>query len=154
MVVNYANADMVGHTGVLAAAIAAVEAVDTCLGRVVEPTVRLGGVCLVTADHGNSDNMLEPDGSPNTAHSTNPVPFVATVPAVDRAPGRRSGRPGAHGAASAGHRAAGGDDRPRPPGRGAVGARRLAARLEEASLNRYTGAVPGRRCIYVYGILC
>ena len=82
MVVNYANADMVGHSGVLAAAIAAVEVVDTCLGRVVESTVRLGGVCLVTADHGNSDNMLEPDGSPNTAHSTNPVPFVATVPGV------------------------------------------------------------------------
>jgi 2,3-bisphosphoglycerate-independent phosphoglycerate mutase len=82
VVVNYANADMVGHSGVLAAAIAAVEVVDECLGRVVEATVRLGGVCLVTADHGNSDNLLEPDGSPNTAHSTNPVPFVATVPAV------------------------------------------------------------------------
>ena len=82
VVVNFANADMVGHSGVLAAAIAAVEVVDTCLGRVVEATVRLGGACLVTADHGNSENMLEPDGSPNTAHSTNPVPFVATVPAV------------------------------------------------------------------------
>jgi 2,3-bisphosphoglycerate-independent phosphoglycerate mutase len=87
VVVNYANADMVGHSGVLAAAIAAVEVVDTCLGRVVEQTVRLGGVCLVTADHGNSDNLLEPDGSPNTAHSTNPVPFVAAVPAVNVRPG-------------------------------------------------------------------
>ncbi len=82
VVVNFANADMVGHSGVLAAAIAAVEAVDTCLGRVVEATVRLGGACLVTADHGNSENMLEPDGGLNTAHSTNPVPFMATVPAV------------------------------------------------------------------------
>jgi 2,3-bisphosphoglycerate-independent phosphoglycerate mutase len=82
VVVNYANADMVGHSGVLAAVIAAVEVVDTCLGRVVEAAVRLGGACLVTADHGNADNLLEPDGSPNTAHSTNPVPFVATVSAA------------------------------------------------------------------------
>jgi len=81
-VVNYANADMVGHTGVIAAAVAAVEAVDDCLGRVVATVDRLGGVCLVTADHGNSDHMLEPDGSPNTAHSTNPVPFIATATGV------------------------------------------------------------------------
>jgi len=81
-VVNYANADMVGHTGVISAAVAALEAVDACLGRVVETVDRLGGVCLVTADHGNSDHMLEPDGSPNTAHSTNPVPFIATAAGV------------------------------------------------------------------------
>ncbi len=81
-VVNYANADMVGHTGVISAAVAAVEAVDACLGRVVEQVTRLGGVCLVTADHGNSDHMLEPDGSPNTAHSTNLVPFIATASGV------------------------------------------------------------------------
>jgi len=81
-VVNYANADMVGHTGVISAAIAAVEAVDECLGRVVATVQGLGGVCLVTADHGNSDHMLEPDGSPNTAHSTNPVPFIATATGV------------------------------------------------------------------------
>jgi 2,3-bisphosphoglycerate-independent phosphoglycerate mutase len=81
-VVNYANADMVGHTGVISAAVAAVEAVDECLGRVVELVTRLGGVCLVTADHGNSDHMLEPDGSPNTAHSTNLVPFIATATGV------------------------------------------------------------------------
>ncbi len=78
-VVNYANADMVGHTGVISAAVAALEAVDECLGRVVELVTRLGGVCLVTADHGNADHMLEPDGSPNTAHSTNLVPFIATA---------------------------------------------------------------------------
>ena len=80
VVVNYANADMVGHTGIIAAAVEAVEIVDTCLGRVVGAVARLGGACLITADHGNSDHMLEPDGSPNTAHSTNVVPFIATVP--------------------------------------------------------------------------
>jgi 2,3-bisphosphoglycerate-independent phosphoglycerate mutase len=80
VVVNYANADMVGHTGVIPAAVEAVETVDACLGRVVTAVLAAGGVCLVTADHGNSDHMLEPDGSPNTAHSTNLVPFVATVP--------------------------------------------------------------------------
>ncbi len=79
VVVNYANADMVGHTGVIPAAIEAVETVDGCLGRVVDAVLARGGACLVTADHGNSDHMLEPDGSPNTAHSTNLVPFVATV---------------------------------------------------------------------------
>ena len=78
-VVNYANADMVGHTGVIAAAVTALEAVDTCLGRVVDTVARLGGVCLITADHGNADNMLEADGSANTAHSTNPVPFIVTT---------------------------------------------------------------------------
>ncbi len=79
VVVNYANADMVGHSGVLAAAMTAVEAVDTCVGRVVEHVRARGGVCLITADHGNSDHMIDPDGGPNTAHSTNPVPFVATL---------------------------------------------------------------------------
>ena len=79
VVVNYANADMVGHTGMIPAAIKAVETVDACVGRVVEAVLARGGVCLITADHGNSDHMLEPDGSPNTAHSTNLVPFVATL---------------------------------------------------------------------------
>jgi 2,3-bisphosphoglycerate-independent phosphoglycerate mutase len=82
VVVNYANADMVGHSGVIAAAVAAVETVDTCLGRVVDAVAASGGACLVTADHGNADHMLEPDESPNTAHSTNLVPFVATVDGV------------------------------------------------------------------------
>jgi 2,3-bisphosphoglycerate-independent phosphoglycerate mutase len=88
-VVNYANADMVGHTGVIAAAVAAIEAVDEYLGRVVDLVTRLGGVCLVTADHGNSDHMLEPDGSPNTAHTTNLVPFVATASGVRAREGGR-----------------------------------------------------------------
>ncbi|MGO8684931.1 MAG: 2,3-bisphosphoglycerate-independent phosphoglycerate mutase [Thermoleophilia bacterium] len=79
VIVNFANADMVGHTGVIPAAIAAVTVVDTCLGRIVDLVNDLGGVCLVTADHGNAEQMLEPDGGVNTAHSTNPVPFIATT---------------------------------------------------------------------------
>jgi 2,3-bisphosphoglycerate-independent phosphoglycerate mutase len=75
-VINFANADMVGHTGVIPAAIRAVETVDECLGRVVSTVRGSGGVCVITADHGNADHMLEPDGSPNTAHSLNPVPLI------------------------------------------------------------------------------
>jgi 2,3-bisphosphoglycerate-independent phosphoglycerate mutase len=82
VVVNYANADMVGHTGVIEAAVRAIETVDACLGRVVDVVLPAGGVCLVTADHGNSDNMLEPDGSVSTAHSLNVVPFIASVDGV------------------------------------------------------------------------
>jgi 2,3-bisphosphoglycerate-independent phosphoglycerate mutase len=75
-VINFANADMVGHTGVIPAAVRAVEAVDECLGRVVSAVGQSGGACVITADHGNADHMLEPDGSPNTAHSLNPVPLI------------------------------------------------------------------------------
>lgn len=78
-VINFANPDMVGHTGVIPAAVKAVETVDACLGRVVEAVQAKGGALIVTADHGNADNMLEPDGSPNTAHSLNPVPYIVTV---------------------------------------------------------------------------
>ena len=77
-IINFANADMVGHTGVIAAAVAAVETVDYCLGEVVAAVHERGGVCVITADHGNADHMLEPDGSPNTAHSMNPVPLIVT----------------------------------------------------------------------------
>ena len=77
--INFANPDMVGHTGDIPAAIAAIETVDRCLDEVVGAVGRSGGACVVTADHGNADNMLEPDGSPNTAHSTNPVPLIVTV---------------------------------------------------------------------------
>ena len=77
-IINFANADMVGHTGVIPAAVRAVEVVDECLGRVVCAVRESGGVCVVTADHGNADHMLEPDGSPNTAHSLNPVPLIVT----------------------------------------------------------------------------
>ena len=76
IILNYANCDMVGHTGVFDAAKAAVEAVDTCIGRTVDAILAKGGVALITADHGNADKMYEPDGSPFTAHTTNPVPFV------------------------------------------------------------------------------
>jgi 2,3-bisphosphoglycerate-independent phosphoglycerate mutase len=78
-IINFANPDMVGHTGVIEAAVTAIEAVDACLGRVVEAVHESGGACVVTADHGNADNMLEPDGSPNTVHSLNPVPLVVTA---------------------------------------------------------------------------
>jgi 2,3-bisphosphoglycerate-independent phosphoglycerate mutase len=81
-IVNFANPDMVGHTGVIPAAVDAVEAVDTALGQVVEAVDRAGGVSLITADHGNAEEMLEADGSPDTAHSTNPVPLIATAPDV------------------------------------------------------------------------
>jgi 2,3-bisphosphoglycerate-independent phosphoglycerate mutase len=77
-IINFANPDMVGHTGVIEAAVKAIETVDECLGRVVEAVHESGGVCVITADHGNADHMLEPDGSPNTAHSMNPVPLVVT----------------------------------------------------------------------------
>jgi 2,3-bisphosphoglycerate-independent phosphoglycerate mutase len=78
-IINFANADMVGHTGVIEAAVKAVETVDACLGRVVEAVHESGGACLITADHGNADDMLEDDGSPDTAHSLNPVPFIVTA---------------------------------------------------------------------------
>jgi 2,3-bisphosphoglycerate-independent phosphoglycerate mutase len=79
-IVNFANPDMVGHTGVIPAAIKAVETVDGCLGRVVESVEAVGGVCLVTADHGNAEQLLEEDGvSPHTAHTLNPVPLVVTI---------------------------------------------------------------------------
>ncbi|MCL2507793.1 MAG: 2,3-bisphosphoglycerate-independent phosphoglycerate mutase [Oscillospiraceae bacterium] len=76
IVLNYANCDMVGHTGVFGAAVAAVETVDTCVGRVWDAVSAKGGVMFITADHGNADKMYEPDGSPFTAHTTFPVPFV------------------------------------------------------------------------------
>ncbi len=81
-IINFANPDMVGHTGVIEAAVKAIETVDGCLGDVVSAVHESGGACVITADHGNADNMLEPDGSPNTAHSLNPVPLIVTVPGV------------------------------------------------------------------------
>jgi 2,3-bisphosphoglycerate-independent phosphoglycerate mutase len=81
-IINFANADMVGHTGVIEAAVQAIETVDECLGEVVTAVHESGGVCVVTADHGNADHMLEPDGSPNTQHSLNPVPLIVTSTSV------------------------------------------------------------------------
>ncbi len=76
IILNYANCDMVGHTGVFDAAVAAVEAVDACVGKTVDAILAQGGAALITADHGNADQMYEPDGSPFTAHTTNPVPLI------------------------------------------------------------------------------
>ncbi len=76
IILNFANCDMVGHTGVFDAAVKAVETVDECVGRVKDSTLKMGGVMLLTADHGNADRMLDTDGSPFTAHTTNPVPFA------------------------------------------------------------------------------
>ena len=82
-IINFANPDMVGHTGVIEAAVAAIETVDSCLGSVVDAVHESGGACIITADHGNADHMLEDDGSPNTAHSLNPVPLIVTVPGLE-----------------------------------------------------------------------
>jgi 2,3-bisphosphoglycerate-independent phosphoglycerate mutase len=78
-IINFANPDMVGHTGSIPAAVKAIEAVDGQLKRIVEAVHAKGGALLITADHGNADNMLEPDGSPNTQHSLNPVPVIVTA---------------------------------------------------------------------------
>ena len=89
IILNFANCDMVGHTGVFAAAKAAVEAVDACVGRVTDAIAKAGGVALITADHGNAEQMVAADGSPFTAHTTNPVPFcVVGYPCRVRRGGR------------------------------------------------------------------
>jgi 2,3-bisphosphoglycerate-independent phosphoglycerate mutase len=96
IVVNYANGDMVGHTGVFAAAVAAIETVDACLARVIAATLNQDGVALVTADHGNAEEMIDREtGAPMTAHTTNPVPVVLVTPDDHRlrhAPLRQGGR--------------------------------------------------------------
>ena len=76
VVLNFANADMVGHTGVLSATVEALEVVDRCIGRIVERVRQLGGVTLITADHGNAEQMIDADGGPLTAHTTNPVHLI------------------------------------------------------------------------------
>ncbi len=88
VVVNFANCDMVGHTGVFDAVVSAVETVDACVGRVVAATEEMGGTAIVTADHGNAEQMLEEDGSPHTAHTTNPVPMILRGASVKLRPGR------------------------------------------------------------------
>jgi 2,3-bisphosphoglycerate-independent phosphoglycerate mutase len=96
IVVNYANGDMVGHTGVFAAAVAAIETVDACLARVIAATLEQDGVALVTADHGNAEEMIDREtGAPMTAHTTNPVPVILVAPDDHRlrhAPLRQGGR--------------------------------------------------------------
>jgi 2,3-bisphosphoglycerate-independent phosphoglycerate mutase len=81
-IINFANADMVGHTGVIGAAVKAIETVDACLGEIVRAVQGSGGVLVITADHGNADAMLEPDGSPNTAHTVNQVPVIVTADGI------------------------------------------------------------------------
>jgi 2,3-bisphosphoglycerate-independent phosphoglycerate mutase len=89
-VINFANADMVGHTGVIPAVVRACETVDTCLGVVADAVHAAGGVCLVTADHGNAEQELQDDGTPHTAHTTNPVPLVVTSDALELRDGELS----------------------------------------------------------------
>jgi 2,3-bisphosphoglycerate-independent phosphoglycerate mutase len=86
-IINFANPDMVGHTGVIAAAVRAVETVDECLARIVAAVNESGGACIVTADHGNAEEMLTAAGTPQTAHSLNPVPMIVTRHGVTLAPG-------------------------------------------------------------------
>ena len=85
LILNFANPDMVGHTGVLEAVIKAVETVDACLRRVVEKILAMGGACLITADHGNCEREINEDGTPNTAHTTNLVEFIYAGPNADKA---------------------------------------------------------------------
>ncbi len=86
IILNFANPDMVGHTGILPAAIEAMEAVDTCLGRVVDAVLAAGGSLLITADHGNCEQMADAEGKPHTAHTTNPVPLILVDPERRQAP--------------------------------------------------------------------
>ena len=89
IILNFANCDMVGHTGVFDAAVKAVETVDECVGQVVEATLKMGGIAMITADHGNAEQMLQSDGkSPMTAHTTNVVPFILCGAGTELRPGR------------------------------------------------------------------
>jgi len=80
LVVNFANADMVGHTGIMAAAVRAVETVDRCLGEIERAAKRLGWSLVICADHGNAEQMAYPQGGSHTAHTGNPVPFIVIDP--------------------------------------------------------------------------
>ena len=88
VILNFANCDMVGHTGIFDAAVKAVETVDACVGRVAEAVQKMGGVMLLTADHGNADKMVNDDGTPHTFHTTNPVPLVMVGAKGKLRPGR------------------------------------------------------------------
>ncbi|MCL2367668.1 MAG: 2,3-bisphosphoglycerate-independent phosphoglycerate mutase, partial [Oscillospiraceae bacterium] len=90
IILNFANCDMVGHTGDFAATVKACELVDKCVRMVVEATTEMGGVSIVTSDHGNAEYMREPDGSPATAHTTNLVPLTIVGADVKLRPGRLS----------------------------------------------------------------
>ena len=92
IIMNYANCDMVGHTGVMDAAVKAVKAVDECVGKVVDALVKKGGKAIVTADHGNADKMVDEEGKPFTPHSTNPVPAIVIDPTCPKHELREGGR--------------------------------------------------------------
>lgn len=89
ILLNFANPDMVGHSGMLEPTIKAIEAVDECLGAVVDKIIEMGGTAIITADHGNSDEVLTIDGTPMTAHTTNPVPVIVTREGVTLRSGGR-----------------------------------------------------------------
>ena len=89
IIMNFANPDMVGHTGVFEAAVAAIEALDGCVGRIYDTVVETGASLIITADHGNADTMIDEQGNPITKHSTNPVPTVVVTPPYDGAAGRK-----------------------------------------------------------------
>jgi len=92
IVLNFANGDMVGHSGILEAAVKACEAVDTCLGKIVEKFSAKGGITLITSDHGNAETMRDPHSdSPFTAHSSNPVPFILISEQYKKAKLRQGG---------------------------------------------------------------
>lgn len=88
VILNFANGDMIGHTGVLEAAIKAVESVDECLGKIYDKVEELGGIMVVTADHGNCEEMLDENNNILTAHTTNPVPFIVTKENISLIPGK------------------------------------------------------------------
>ena len=93
IILNFANCDMVGHTGIMDAAVKAVKAVDECVGKVVDAIVAQGGKAVITADHGNADQMVDPQsGEPFTAHTTNPVPVIVVDPAHKKHRLRKDGR--------------------------------------------------------------
>lgn len=89
IILNFANPDMVGHSGMLEPTVKAIEAVDECLGEVVDLILAKGGSAIITADHGNSDEVVTLDGQPMTAHTTNPVPVIVTKPGVELRSGGR-----------------------------------------------------------------
>ena len=93
IIVNFANGDMVGHTGVVEAAVKAVEKVDSCVGQIVEATLAKGGSLIVTADHGNCEQMIDPkSGGPHTAHTTFDVPLIIVEPELEGKELRPGGR--------------------------------------------------------------
>ena len=125
VVANFANADMVGHSGKIEPTVKAVETVDACLGEIYAAVKRCGGVMLVTADHGNAEQMIDPvTGGPFTAHTTNPVPFIYIARGgqpVHAAPRWRAAGHLADRAGGSGRSAAEGDDGARSAGEEAVG---------------------------------